>query len=273
MCAIGHGHSQSIESGGVASTLAEAGPRADSGLIEDLVVANHILFGEGVVDAFGHVSVRHDKRSDRFLLARNMAPALVEANDIIEFDLDGAPANASGRAVYLERFIHGEIYRARRDVMAIVHSHSMAVLPFGLVPSFPFRAVTHMGAFIGICAPIFEIRDVIGDDSDLLITNGELGKALAGCLGDRSVVLMRGHGSTVVGSSLKEAVFRAVYTEQNARVLGDAARLGGPITGLSEAETRTAARVIGGQATRGLGLVAFAGRSRDWRLTLGDPGG
>ena len=250
MCTSGHGSVDIANTGGVAGTSAAAGPKADPKLIDDLVTANHILFGEGVVDAFGHVSVRHDKRPDRFLLARNMAPMQVTAADIVEFDLDGAPVDANGRAVYLERFIHGEIFRARPDVMAVVHSHSMAVLPFGLVPSFPFRAVTHMGSFIGTCAPVFEIRDVVGDDNDLLITNGKLGKALAECLGDSVVVLMRGHGSTAVGASLKEAVFRAVYTEQNARVLSEAARLGGPITGLSEAETRTATRVIGGQATR-----------------------
>ncbi|MDT2021034.1 class II aldolase/adducin family protein [Methylocella sp. CPCC 101449] len=258
MCAPGHSHSfDPASAGGLASTAAAVGPKADADLINDLVTANHILYGEGIVDAFGHVSARHDKRPDRFLLARNMAPATVEAEDILEFDLDGAPVDAQGRSVYLERFIHAEIYRARPDVMGIVHSHSMSVVPFSLVPSFPFRAVTHMGSFIGTCAPIFDLRDVVGDDNDLLITNGMQGKALAKVLGDLNVVLMRGHGSTAVGSSLREAVFRAVYTEQNARVLSDAARLGGPITSLSEGETRTATRVIGGTASRAWNLWAL----------------
>jgi HCOMODA/2-hydroxy-3-carboxy-muconic semialdehyde decarboxylase len=226
-----------------------AGPAADPALVADLVLANRILFSEGVLDAFGHVSVRHDKRADRFLLARNMAPALVKAEDIVEFDADGEPVNAAGRPVYLERFIHSEIYRARPDVMAVVHSHSMAVLPFGLVKSQPFRAVTHMGSFIGVCAPVFEIRDVVGDDNDLLITNRTLGAALARTLGQGTVALMRGHGSTAVGNSLKQAVFRAVYTEQNARVLSEALRIG-PVEGLSEAETRTATRTIDTQVDR-----------------------
>lgn len=224
-------------------------PTPVAGLLADLVLANRILFSEHVLDAFGHVSVRHDHRPDRFLLARNMAPALVEAEDIVEFDADGEPVNANGRPVYLERFIHSEIYQARPDVMAVVHSHSMAVLPFGLVKSQPFRAVTHMGSFIGVCAPVFEIRDVVGEDNDLLISNRTLGAALARTLGQGTVALMRGHGSTAVGNSLKQAVFRAVYTEQNARVLAEALRIG-PVEGLSEAETRTATRTIDTQVDR-----------------------
>ncbi len=236
----------------VAAPAADAhasGPAADAALIADLVIANRILFRESVVDAFGHVSVRHDKDPKRFLLARNMAPALVTDADIVEFGEDGEPVNAAGRAVYLERFIHSEIYRARPDVMSVVHSHSMAVLPFGLVPSVPFRAVTHMGSFIGVCAPVFEIRETAGDDNDLLISNRALGAALAKRLGDQSVCLMRGHGSTVVGNSVKQAVFRAVYTEQNARVLSEALRIG-PVVSLTEAETRTATRTIDGQVPR-----------------------
>ena len=171
------------DAGALAAPAADRGapgPAADPALIADLVIANHILVREGVLDAFGHVSVRHDKRPDRFLLARNMAPALVQAQDIVEFGDDGEPVNAHGRSVYLERYIHSEIYRARPDVMSVVHSHSMSVIPFGIVPSAPFRAVTHMGSFIGVCAPVFEIRDVAGEDNDLLISNRALGAALAG---------------------------------------------------------------------------------------------
>jgi len=242
----------SQDGSGVAAPAADRGapgPAADPALVADLVVANHILVREGVLDAFGHVSVRHDKRPDRFLLARNMAPALVQAGDIVEFGDDGEPVNANGRSVYLERYIHSEIYRARPDVMAVVHSHSMSVIPFSIVPSVPFRAVTHMGSFIGVCAPVFEIRDVAGDDNDLLISNRALGAALARRLGDQAVCLMRGHGSTAVGDSLKQAVFRAVYTEQNARVLSEATRIG-PVVALSPGETRTATRTIDTQAPR-----------------------
>ena len=142
------------------------------------MTANHILYDQHVVDAFGHVSVRHDKRPDRFLLARSMAPALVTAADILEFDLDGNPVAAAGRAVYLERFIHSEIYRVRPDVVAIVHSHSHAIIPFGVVRAHKLRAIFHMSAFVGTETPIFEIRECTGDGSDLLVRNAELGRRL-----------------------------------------------------------------------------------------------
>jgi len=212
----------------------------DPRLVADLVAANHILFDQNVVDAFGHVSVRHDKRPDRFLLARSMAPALVTAADIVEFDLDGNPLTAGGRPVYLERFIHGEIYRARTDVAAIVHSHSHAVIPFGVVNAHHLRAIFHMSAFIGTETPIFEIRDHAGDGSDLLIRNGPLGAALAQRLGARPVVLMRGHGVTVAAPDLRQAVFRAVYVDVNARLQVQAIGLGA-VNYLTDAEGRAAA--------------------------------
>ncbi|MBX9741012.1 MAG: class II aldolase/adducin family protein [Beijerinckiaceae bacterium] len=236
----------------LAETIADSGAAstpADESVVADLVTANRILFREGVLDAFGHVSVRHDKHPDRFLLARNMAPALVTKDDIVTFDFDGRALDANGRGVYLERFIHAEIYRARPDVMAVVHSHSASVVPFGIVQGLPFRAVCHMGGFIGVCAPVFEIRDVAGDETDLLIRNGMLGAALAQSLGDGNVVLMRGHGSTVVGDRLRQVVFRAVYTETNAKLQSEALRLG-PITYLSAGEARTTARVIDMQVDR-----------------------
>ena len=222
---------------------------ADAVLLRDLATANRILFKQGVVDGFGHVSARHDKHADRFLLARNMAPGLVSESDIVTFDFDGRALDANDRAVYLERFIHAEIYRARPDVMAVVHSHSMAVVPFSIVKGVPFRAVCHMGGFIGICAPIFEIRDIAGDASDLLIRNSALGAGVARSLGDGNVVLMRGHGSTVVGDRLKQAVFRAVYTENNAKLQAEAMRLG-PIEALTAGEAETTARVIDTQVDR-----------------------
>ncbi|MEA3251786.1 MAG: class II aldolase/adducin family protein [Pseudomonadota bacterium] len=228
---------------------AAAGTPDIDDLLQDLVHANHILFDEGVVDAFGHVSARHPERPERFLLARNMAPGLVDAEDIIEFDLDGTPVDADGRKVYLERFIHGEIYRARPDVMAVVHSHSPSVVPFSAVKSAPLRPMCHMSGFLGEGAPIFEIRDVAGEATDLLIKSAPLGASLAHSLGNNHVVLMRGHGATVTGPTLKRAVYRAVYVEVNARLQADALRLG-PVEYLTRDEARTAMESTEGQVER-----------------------
>jgi len=224
-------------------------PAADATLVDDLVTANHILFNRGVVDAFGHVSVRHDNAPDRFLLARNLAPALVTPDDILEFDLDGNPLAARGRPVYLERFIHGEIYRARPDVVAVVHSHAPAVVPFGAVSSQPLMPIWHMSGFLGEGVPVFEIRDSAGPGSDLLIRSGDLGVALAESLGTSSVVLMRGHGATVVGSNLKQAVFRAVYTQMNAE-LQLQAKILGAATFLNAQEAAATTVSVGSQIDR-----------------------
>lgn len=230
-------------------SLSSSDDAADPGLITDLATANHILYDQLVVDAFGHVSARHDKRPDRFLLARNMAPALVTADDILEFDLDGNAIDAGDRKVYLERFIHAEIYRARPNVGAVVHSHSHAVIPFGAMQSHKLQAIFHMGGFIGTQAPVFEIRECVGDGSDLLIRNSELGVALAKSLGPKSVVLMRGHGATVVGATLPEAVYRGVYLDINARLQLQAMGLG-PVNYLTEAEGEAAAATTAGQIGR-----------------------
>jgi HCOMODA/2-hydroxy-3-carboxy-muconic semialdehyde decarboxylase len=229
---------------------AKPGPAPGPGLIEDLVVANHILFDQGVVDAFGHISVRHDKRPDRFLLARNMAPGRVESNDIIEFTLDGEAVNAAGRKVYLERFIHGEIYRKRPDVMSVVHSHSHSVVPLSVVKGVRLQAIFHMAGFVGQGAPVFEIRDAGGDTTDLLISNNHLGRALADHFVGHDIVLMRGHGSTVVGGSIQQAVYRAIYTELNARYQLQAMQLGGEVTFLSEGESLACVQSIEGQVKR-----------------------
>ena len=188
----------------------------DPALREDLVVANHILAHEGVVDGFGHVSARVSP--GHFILARSMAPLLVSSADILTFDLAGAECSGDTRTPYLERFIHSEIYRARSDVHAIVHSHSPATIPFGAVKGASLQPIYHMSAFLGQGAPVFEIRNVGGHASDMLIRNRPLGEALAQELKGSAVVLMRGHGVTVVGATLRQAVFRAVYTELNARV-------------------------------------------------------
>jgi ribulose-5-phosphate 4-epimerase/fuculose-1-phosphate aldolase len=220
---------------------------ADRALVDKLVLANRILYRQGVVDGFGHVSVRHDQSPDHFLLARNMAPGLVRREDIVTFDLDGAALEAAGRRVYLERFIHGEIYRARPDVQAVVHSHSPNVIPFGVTGT-PLQPVFHMSGFLAQGSALFEIRDVAGD-TDMLISNGSLGVALAAALGSRSTVLMRGHGSTVVGASLEQAVYRAVYAEVNARLQTQARQLG-EVTYLNANEAAKAAAINDTQLPR-----------------------
>jgi HCOMODA/2-hydroxy-3-carboxy-muconic semialdehyde decarboxylase len=241
---------------------AKPGPPPAAALIEDLVVANHILFDQGVVDAFGHISVRHDKRPDRFLLARNMAPGRVASEDIIEFSLDGDPVNAAGRKVYLERFIHGEIYRKRPDVMAVVHSHSHSVVPLTVVKGVRLRAIFHMAGFVGQGAPVFEIREAGGDATDLLISSNHLGRALADHFVDHDIVLMRGHGSTVVGGSIRQAVYRAVYAELNARYQLQAMQLGGEVTFLSEGESRACVQNVEGQVQRPWDLWVEQARAR-----------
>jgi ribulose-5-phosphate 4-epimerase/fuculose-1-phosphate aldolase len=207
-------------------------------IVADLVIANHILYDQGVVDGFGHISVRHPEQPDRFLLSRSSAPSLVQPDDIVEYDLDSNPVNASGVKSYLERFIHGEIYRTRPDVMSVVHSHSPSVIPFA-VSSVPLRPVYHMAGFLRDVRK-FEIRAASGRMTNMLVSDAGLGRSLAEVLGDSPVVLMRGHGVTAVGSSLKEAVFRAIYTEINARVQIQAIGLGGDIEYLSPQEAALA---------------------------------
>jgi ribulose-5-phosphate 4-epimerase/fuculose-1-phosphate aldolase len=219
------------------ATLVKRTP-ADKRTIEDLVAANHILYAQSVLDGYGHVSARHDTSPDRFWLARSMAPGLVTAGDIMEFDLNGEPVDGPGRPTYAERFIHSEIYRRRPDVKAIVHSHSPAVIPFG-VTSVPLKPIFHMSGFLGTGVPVFEIREIAGD-TDMLVRNPGLGAALALRLGDKSAALMRGHGSVAVGVSLPQAVFRAVYLEVNARLQSEAMKLGS-INFLTSEEAKLAA--------------------------------
>ncbi len=216
----------------------------DRALLEEIAIANRILFDQGVVDAFGHVSLRHPGNPQRFLLARNMAPGQVTADDILEFDIDSNPVNAAGRGMYLERFIHAEIYRLRPDVNSVVHSHSQSVVPFSVVPTVKLRAICHMCGFLGMGAPNFDIRTCAGDATSLLVTSREVGRHLAEALGDQSVVLMRGHGSTVVAPTLRLAVYRAVYTEINAKLQMDAMKLG-PVVFLSEGEAAAGAQTEG----------------------------
>ena len=234
------------------STAALAQPKSagtpDPRLVEDLVAANRVLVELGVLDGFGHVSVRHDKDANRYLMSRSMAPALVKSDDILEFDLDNVAVDAKGQAVFLERFIHGEIYKARPDVKAVVHSHSPSVIPFG-VSKVRLRPIYHMSSFMGLDVPVFEIRDVAGPASDLLVRNAGLGAELAKALSDKTVVLMRGHGSVTVGTSIPQVVFRAYYAEMNARLQSEAMRLG-EVTYLTAEEAVAAAKTNDGQVMR-----------------------
>jgi ribulose-5-phosphate 4-epimerase/fuculose-1-phosphate aldolase len=215
---------------------------ADKASIDDLVVAAHILAGQGVLDAFGHVSARHPKNPQRFLMSRALAPALVKAEDIMEYDLDGNAVDPKGRTSFLERFIHSEIYRARPDVKAIIHSHAPAVIAFGTTQT-PLRPITLLAAFLPQRVPVFEIRRVAGM-TDMLVSNPALGRALAETLGANSVALMRGHGMVVAASSLPLAVYRAVYTMLNAKLETDAISLGGPVTFLETAEAESANKML-----------------------------
>jgi len=218
--------------------------------VADLAAASRILAAQGVVDGFGHVSMRHPSAPDRYLMARALAPALVAPKDIIEYDLDSNACNAAGRPSFLERFIHGEIYRARPEIMAVVHSHSPSVIPFGLV-DVPMRAMFHNAAFIAAGVPVFDIREKFGA-TDLLVRDHAKGAALTQIMGKHDVALMRAHGSVACGATLETAVFRAVYTEVNARIQHWTTALGegAPIAALEPEEARLADAVNQGAGVR-----------------------
>src|SRR5882724_13098421 len=206
---------------------------------EDLVLAYRILAAHGVVDAYGHVSLRTANNPKRYLLARAMAPELVTADDIVEFDLDSNAVKDPGVALYLERFIHGEIFKSRPDINAVVHNHSPSVIPFS-VTTVAMRPLFHMAAFVGEGLPNFEIRDA-ERGTDLLVKTPYLGQALAKTLGGSPAALMRGHGSVTVGESLPRAVGRSIYLEMSARMQLHAITIAGPggkITYLDEQEVR-----------------------------------
>ena len=222
----------------------------DQDNIDDLIIGSRILAQHGIFDGFGHASVRSVADPRHFFMTRRMAPALVTKDSIIEFDADSMPIDPSVRstiralnplegvlvtgAVYGERPIHGEIYRIREDVKAIVHSHCPAVIPFG-VSDVPFSPIMHMAGFLPSKTPVFEIRDA-HDTGGMLVLNNQVGAALAKSLASAPVVLMRGHGETVVGSSVKQAVFRAIYAELNARLLLQARQLSSNPVLLNEKE-------------------------------------
>ena len=201
-------------------------------VIDDLVAGNRILYNEDIVDGYGHISARDPRDPNRFLLSRARAPGLIVAADIMEFGMDGEPVKNDGRPIYSERFIHSEIYKARPDVNSVVHSHSPTVVPFSVTnePLRPIRA-----GFFYPEVPVFDTREAAGW-TDLLISNKELGRALAEKLGENSVVLLRGHGNAVVAPNVRVAVYRAYYTEANAKLLLQAKLIGGPIKYLAPEE-------------------------------------
>ena len=212
--------------------------QADRAVFEDLAAASRILVDQGVFDAAGHVSMRHPANPIHFLMSRSLAPQLVTAGDIMEFDLDSVAIDPKGRNGFIERFLHGEIYRRRADVMAIAHSHSASVIPFGLTNT-PMRATYHNAAFLANGVPVFDIRKKFGA-SDIVISTQAKGAALAEVLADKPVALLRAHGMVAVGPSLPVAVFRAIFTEVSARVQLQATALGGPIAALDAEEGRLA---------------------------------
>src|SRR5690349_14608517 len=208
-------------------------------LKEDIACAYRILAEHGVIDAYGHVSARSDRDPGRYIMARHLAPELVTDDDLIEYDLDSNPLDANGRESVRERYIHGEIFKARPEVMAVVHNHSPSVVPFS-VTGVPMRGLFHMAAFVGSGLPNFEIRDA-QEGTDLLVKTPYLGQALAKTLGGAPAALMRGHGSVTVGETLPRAVGRSIYLEQSARMQLQAIAIAGPagkIAYLDESEVK-----------------------------------
>jgi ribulose-5-phosphate 4-epimerase/fuculose-1-phosphate aldolase len=203
----------------------------------DLVAASRILADQDVLDGYGHVTVRHDGDPNRYLMSRSMAPEIVTADDILELDLDSKPVDARGRSMHSERFIHGEIYKVRPDVKAVIHFHAPSAVLMG-VSGEPLRPIYHMAGFIGEGVPLFDIRKVAGE-TNMLVSNATLGKALAETLGNKPAALMRGHGAVVVGSTLPQAVGRAIYLKINAELQVQV--LGKKIEYLDPEEARLAA--------------------------------
>jgi HCOMODA/2-hydroxy-3-carboxy-muconic semialdehyde decarboxylase len=234
--------------------------------VEDLVTANHILTNQGVLDAFGHVIVRDPANHQRYLMSRSLPAALVTSQDVLMFDLDSKPVNpAQSKArLYSERYIHGEIYKTHPDVMAVIHTHSPSVVAFG-VSGVALRPIHLNAAFLGERVPVFEIRNQFGADTDLLVSSPARGQAVAALLGTHLVLLLRGHGDVIVGSSLPVAVWNAYYTEVNARELQQALALGSHVTYLSSGEIKSL----------NAGYEAFAWRTWEFlkRQAMTAPGG
>lgn len=216
-------------------------PTSLSGAVEDLVAASRILAQHGILDAWGHVSIRHPADPERYLLSRARAAALVRAEDIMEFDLDSNPIDQRGRRMFLERFIHGQAYRARADVNAVVHSHSPTMIPFSVTGE-PLKGISHIASFLVKEVPVWDIRSVAMTNG-LLVTNNAQGRSLAATLGEGPVALMRGHGNIVVAPDIKRAVQRALYTEINAQQLATALSFKRPITFIAPDEAQDPKRL------------------------------
>ena len=225
-------------SGSAGSARAQNAADTNEARIEDLITASHILANEGILDSFGHATVRSVTDPTHFFMPRAMPPALVSRADIVELSLDCKPVTANAPRLNGERYIHCEVYKARPDVQSVIHTHDLAVLPFGLTGT-PLRPVTAQAGFLPKETPLFEVRDAYGPDAHergMLVLNSALGKALATKLGDNPVVLMRGHGETVVGRSVKEATVRTIYTNLDARAQTAAMALSSKFTVLDDAE-------------------------------------
>jgi HCOMODA/2-hydroxy-3-carboxy-muconic semialdehyde decarboxylase len=220
--------------------LPHVAPLADE-LVTDLLLGNKILYKYGIVDAFGHISVRHDADPGKYVMSRHLAPGLVEKDDLITYDLDSNPIPETKHRLYSERYIHGEIYKLRPDVHSVVHCHAPALIPFGITNA-DLQPVYHMSSFLGEGVPKFEIRESAGM-TDMLIRTAPIGKALAADLGDKPMILMRGHGATMVGKTIKHAVYRAIYAALNAQIQTEAMRFG-EVTYLAREEAGNYERYI-----------------------------
>jgi ribulose-5-phosphate 4-epimerase/fuculose-1-phosphate aldolase len=211
---------------GSESSLDQMGNMSVASVRRDLVLANRILAHEGIVDAFGHVTVRHPKHADRFIMAWARAPELVEDEDLLEFSLDGKLLSSSDRVPYLERFIHGAVYEQRSEVMAVCHNHTLSILPFSISKTARLRPVIHTGAVLGGEVPVWNIADEFGSDTNLLVVTMEQGRSLARTLGQGRLALMRGHGSVVVGPDIPGVVAACMAMDKNAKVQLQAMQMG-----------------------------------------------
>jgi HCOMODA/2-hydroxy-3-carboxy-muconic semialdehyde decarboxylase len=238
--------------------------------IGDLVIANRILAKEDVVDAYGHVSIRHPQKPDHYLLSRSLSPEFVTREDIIEFKLDGTPVNDS-RPPYLERFIHGAVYEARPDVNAVIHSHAEAVLPFS-VSKTPMCCVAHVASDMGTHVPVWDIDEKFGDATNLLVVNMDQGRDMAKKLGKNSVVLMRGHGFAAAADGLLKLVRMSVYLPRNARILMAAIQMG-EFKALSENEIKTRQNFRAGSPEMQRGWEFWAKRAGCGDMLKGSRGG
>jgi HCOMODA/2-hydroxy-3-carboxy-muconic semialdehyde decarboxylase len=218
--------------------MSKSGGPVDRATLEDLAAASRILADQGVFDTAGHVSMRHPGHPERFLMSRSLAPQMIAADDIMEFDLDCNAIDPRGRNGFIERYLHGEIFRARPDAMAVAHSHSPSTIAFGLSNT-PMRAMYHNAAFLAAGVPVFDIREKFGT-TDIVINTPATGEALAAVLADKAVALLRAHGMVAVGPSLPVAVFRAIFTVTSANIQHQALALGGPLAALDAEEGRIA---------------------------------